>query len=155
VRILGLDTAVANLGVAVLETDPFGWVHTFLASADTDLAYNQQLIGLTEYVEDVCQVLDISVIGIEAIPRIQSQRQRAMTHLEGLFIGLAGKLGIDAVLVNPMSAKKWAVGKGNATKQEVSDYMISEYDFPDVDDFNLTDAGAVAVYVWKSVVLRG
>lgn len=126
--VIGLDPSLTNTGIAVLrDGQPLTLTSTGLGGHDgaSHLDRSRRVRAVCRAVmTEVGRILDRHVIDLVAIEDVLSHGPMLPSAIDrhGLWHGLLGALDarkLPVVVINPMTAKKWATGSGRADKAMV------------------------------------
>jgi Holliday junction resolvasome RuvABC endonuclease subunit len=153
-RIVGIDLGIRKVAVAHLQDDMLVATEAY---ASTEYLRTTQLMDLGHWVSAMVAECDADLVAIEE-PLVGNNRRYSLRIAE-VFGALLAQLGelqqerqLDVVSVNVQNWKKQLLGKGNATKLSVREYIDGvDEAYADIcgDDQDRYDAAAIGLYGWR------
>lgn len=144
---IGLDLSLTSSGVVVLVDGKVEYTSTITSKPNGDGYYGEiaRLLDIVSRISSVVYKYAPSIVAIEGIA-FMAKNTTALVQLSALNYFLRRELffsGIPFIIVAPPTLKKFATGKGNATKVEVMDSVEELYGEKFLDD-NQADAYVLA-----------
>jgi Holliday junction resolvasome RuvABC endonuclease subunit len=114
------------------------FVHKVVTQLDPDLQF-------TTYA-----VIEGAVVGKGGVWSTVSQ-----TYVAGAIIDTLQRYNIPVQIVNNSTWKKVAIGKGNASKEDIANHIKSMYPTTEFHNQDMCDATGIALYGWDKEVING
>lgn len=119
-------------------TQATNFVHRVVTQLDPDLTY-------TTYA-----FIEGAVVGKGGVWSTVSQ-----TYVAGAVADTLLRYNIPVEIVNNSTWKKISVGKGNANKEYIAEYIKNKYPREDFKNQDMIDATGIALYGWDKEVVHG
>lgn len=142
-RILGLDLSLTATGLALLDTDDRlvadTWTHVTHPGGDT---IRTRLARLDDIVDHVKTIDRVALVVVEG-PSLGQRAQSGTFERAGLWwltVAALAERDVRVVEVPPSTLKRYATGKGNASKDAVLLAVARRYPHVDVQSNDEADA---------------
>lgn len=126
-RILGIDPGLGSTGVGIIEESASGWVYVesrvVLTNASQEMP--KRLLAIYELVQQAIKTYAPTCAVVEGIffaKNVKSSVQ--MAHGRGVALLAAAETSIPVYELSPLEIKQSVVGKGRATKEQVSKMVM-------------------------------
>ncbi|MCD6454810.1 MAG: crossover junction endodeoxyribonuclease RuvC [Candidatus Aminicenantes bacterium] len=138
-RILGVDPGLKKTGYALL--DNMKLLKWGIITSNSD--WKSSIVEITDALEKKIADLNPQHIAIESpFSGINPSSSFKLAHLRGAIIYMAKKQGIEVYDYSPAKVKKVITGRGNASKNEVRNFIGKI--FKQISGFDEADAIAIA-----------
>lgn len=146
-RVVGLDVSLTSTGVATIVAVDRIVVRRVASKGSKDASLDARSRRLDILRRTLCQVAAGADLVVIEGPSFGQTRQGGQHDRAGLWWLVVGRLveshGITVVEVPPACVKKYATGKGNASKDQVLAAVVRRY--PDVDVSGNDEADALVL----------
>jgi Holliday junction resolvasome RuvABC endonuclease subunit len=130
-KVIGLDLSITATGIAL----PDGTTRTIASKAKGDARLTDICIEVAKAAADE----DVALVVIEELPPIRANSLALTGMVQGVVRLLLMELNLPYALVPPASLKKYATGRGNATKPDMRMALFQRAQL-DLRDDNQVDA---------------
>lgn len=79
----------------------------------------------------------------------------SQSYVAGALMDVLNRYEIPIDIVNNSTWKKVAIGKGNASKDDIADFIKKKYPNTDFPNQDMCDATGIALYGWDKEVVNG
>lgn len=154
---IGIDPSSRNLACVSLDPDDHPMMTKL--TVPTKLKERAEILGsLLNQVNDVLRSWSATTVFIER-PIVGPSKHATIVQaqVQGLVLGKANSLGMEAYAVHPSTWKRDVVGHGRSSKQDVSEWLALHHPLLHElsgGDQDLVDASCIALY-GQQVTTRG
>lgn len=149
-KIVGVDASLTGTGIAIYWDSQT----PITATIKNPLTGVDRLIYIRDYIKQVSQGADLIVIEGYAFARANQAHQ--IGELGGVLRTMFHEMGLKVLEVAPAAVKKFATGKGNATKEQVAVGVFKRWSKEfgtndEADAFVLMKIGEAILYQTKTL----
>jgi len=123
VNLIGIDLGVHKIALAVFTEDELSVTHSYVSDAPMR---DVQLLELGHYALGIAHLHDVDQVWVEE-PLLGNNHKYslAIAETKGAILGSISHLrpNVDIQTVNVQRWKKTVIGRGNATKEQIRDYI--------------------------------
>jgi len=157
-NILGIDPGYAETGFALLKKDTSDLMlkKAGVISTKNGGGEFKRLKKIKQEIFSLLEETNPDVVVMESLPKIRGNRIIQIARASGIIISELLLFECEIHEISPTEIKKCLTGNGNATKKELSDYVMEVLGLKErLQPHHVSDAAAcVIAYLWKKERIR-
>jgi len=150
--ILSIDPGCRNTGYSVTQEEKIIHLEAFVTKS-TDFYTPYYLREHYEKIDELLTKFNPDLVALEGPSIASSNYQFAIGGLHGLYTLTLYNLEIPCIIAPPAKWKKFVVGKGNATKQEISRAVKEKLSIESKLKQDVVDAIAINIFAIRALQL--